>query len=279
MVSSLRRYIPRPVWNVLRKSKNIGPDLLDAVDSLTGRRDPLVPPHRMFRLIGHGNFKKTGEEFFGYFTRFGLKPEHNVLDIGCGVGRMAIPLTRFLKGNYEGFDIVPYEVEWCSRSITPRFPNFHFRVADIFNEGYNPRGKIAGKDYRFPYPDGSFEFCYLTSVFTHMLPDELNNYLREIRRVLKPSGRCLATCFLLNEESEALIAKGKSKLNFAYTNGRCKVVNPEVPTDAVGYPEGDMEAMLKEAGLALLSKHYGSWCVRKEILSYQDILVLEKPAS
>lgn len=61
-------------------------------------------PRRTFVLVGHGDFKKTGEEFLGYFTNCGLQPEHNVLDIGCGIGRMAIPLTRFLKGRYEGFE-------------------------------------------------------------------------------------------------------------------------------------------------------------------------------
>ena len=39
--------------------------------------------------------------------RHGLKPEHRVLDIGCGVGRVALPLTRYLtSGTYDGFDIV-----------------------------------------------------------------------------------------------------------------------------------------------------------------------------
>ena len=71
-------------------------------------------------------------------------------------------------------------------------------------------------------------------------------------------------------------SQGQSKLNFIYQIGRCKTVNAAIPTDAVGYPEGDMQDMLAQARLTLLSRHYGSWCGRKEFLSYQDILILER---
>src|SRR5215472_1770689 len=135
MRTLLRRYTPPAIWNVLRKTKNIVPDLLDGLDSLTGKRDPLMPPRRTFAMVGHGDFKQTGDEFVGYFTRFGLKAEDNVLDVGCGIGRMAIPLTRFITARYEGFDIVRSEIEWCTKNITPRYPNFQFQLADIFNSG------------------------------------------------------------------------------------------------------------------------------------------------
>ena len=48
----------------------------------------------------------------------GLKPEHRVLDIGSGIGRVAIPLTEYLneKGSYEGFDVVELGVNWCNPS-------------------------------------------------------------------------------------------------------------------------------------------------------------------
>jgi ubiquinone/menaquinone biosynthesis C-methylase UbiE len=42
----------------------------------------------------------------------------------------------------------------------------------------------------------------MKSLFTHIRPAEVENYLREMARVLKPGGRCLAAFFMLNEGRE-----------------------------------------------------------------------------
>ena len=44
-------------------------------------------------------------------------------------------LTQFLDapGSYEGLDIVDVGIDWCQRTITPRFPRFRFHLADVFN--------------------------------------------------------------------------------------------------------------------------------------------------
>lgn len=62
--------------------------------------------------------------------------------MGCGIGRMAIPLTEYLseEGSYEGFDVVRRGVKWCQENITTRCPNFRFRLADVYNELTIPRG-------------------------------------------------------------------------------------------------------------------------------------------
>lgn len=120
---------------------------------------------------------------------------------------MAIPLTRFLTGTYDGFDIVEASINYCQKVITPRYPRFQFRHAELFNTHYTPDYAAQPHEFRFPYPDGSFSFVFLTFVFTHMMHKEVENYLAEIERVLVAGGRYFATFFLLDAQSDALIER------------------------------------------------------------------------
>lgn len=233
--------------------------------------------------MGTGNFKKTGHEFLKYFvTLGGLKPFDRVLDVGCGIGRMAVPLTEYLNhhGSYEGFDIVPEGINWCTRKLTTNYPNFNFQLADISNKRYNPDGVNKASTYRFPYPSGSFDFVFLTSVFTHMMPDDMENYLAEISRVLKQEGACLITFFLLNKESENNIREKKSRLNFENNYGNYSVENEETPENAVSYNEGYVRNLFGKYKLNIVEPiNYGSWCGRTRYLSFQDIVVGRKKIS
>lgn len=249
---------------------------LDTLDLLLGRRDKFVPPRGMI-LSDYGFFKQIGEEFFGYFKDLAeLKPNERVLDIGCGIGRMAVPLTKYLdrNGSYEGFDIVADGINWCSKKITPHHPNFNFQLADIFNSKYNPNGKYLASEYKFPYESESFDFIFLTSVFTHMLPDDVDHYFSEIRRVLKNGGRCLITFFLLNEESLQLVNDKKSTLNFKHDFGKYRVIDTHVQEAAICYDEALVLDLFHKYELKIRPPiHYGSWCGRPDFLSYQDIIV------
>jgi SAM-dependent methyltransferase len=193
---------------------------------------------------------------------------------------MARPLTRYLdaEGSYEGFDVMAASIAWCREHITPRFPRFRFQHADVRNGFYNRIGTGSPEGYRFPYDDASFDFVYLASVFTHMLPAERDQYLDEIARVLKPGGTCFITCFLLTDESLALIRAGLSPtLPFSHRWPGCRVHSREAPEAAVAYDESDMLAAHAARGLSLRrAPVYGSWCGRLDGLGYQDMLVSAK---
>jgi SAM-dependent methyltransferase len=250
----------------------------DAFEGLTGRREPLIPPHGLWFVGGESDYKQVNKEYLGHFVNLGgLRPNHRVLDIGCGIGIMASSLTSFLspQGSYSGFDIVRVGIKWAQKNIASRFPNFSFVHSDIFNKHYNPKGKLSSSSFRFPYEDASFDFIFLKSVFTHLLPDSIQNYLREIRRVIKPSGTCLATLFLMNAESTELIRVGKSSLKLAPYSDGCYVADSRFPETAVGIPESLFLEWCGNSGLIpQLPIRYGSWCSRQHYTSYQDIVLL-----
>jgi ubiquinone/menaquinone biosynthesis C-methylase UbiE len=252
--------------------------LVDAFDQLRGRNS-MVPPRSMI-FTGGGDFEKIGLEFKKYFVDLAdLQPGDKVLDVGCGLGRMAVPLTSYLsrEGEYWGFDIVSKGVEWCINRISNKFTNFHFQHSDVYNKHYNPKGNVNACDFKFPFENSYFDFVFLTSVFTHMLPLEVENYLSEISRVLKPEGSCLITFFLLNEESENLICSHRSTLNFAHKIQECLTTDIKDPEVALAYSEASVLRLLEKYALRISKPiQYGSWCSREVSLTYQDVVVAKK---
>jgi SAM-dependent methyltransferase len=273
--SRLRRRVVFPVMN------QVGAFLIDAGNRILGQYDDTIPPTRM-HFVGNGSFKAAGYEFLRYFVEFGkLRPDERVLDVGCGIGRMALPLTNYLKqGRYLGIDIVPRGITWCRENITPRFPHFEFQLADIYNDAYNPGGRYKASEYRFPADDGAFDFAFLTSVFTHLLPADAAHYLAEIGRVLRPGGRVLGTWFVLNDESRALMATTPRALNLAHVyegDSQVRVVDTVTPESAIGFDQERVTAMHAAAGLRIVDPiRFGSWCGRADYVSYQDIVLAER---
>jgi SAM-dependent methyltransferase len=236
-----------------------------------------LPPTHMIKTIGGGDYEAVGKEFLAHFREVGgLTPDDHVLDVGCGVGRMALPLAGYLKpsARYEGFDIVAEQIRWCTENITSRYSHFRFQLSDVYNAWYNPGGKVPASTYRFPFADGEFSFVFLTSVFTHLVGDDFRNYLFEASRVLRRGGRLFGTFFLLNAESEALMRAGKSTLVFRHEVPGGRTTDENAPEAAVAVAEDDVLSLHDRAGLDVRRPiRYGSWCARPRSLSYQDIVL------
>ena len=169
----LKSLVPRTVKSTVKKWL------------LFGHLAPLVPPEELMHdgPRSYKVFKQNSEDFFRYYVDLcGLKPDERILDVGCGIGRKTIRLTQYLGdgGSYEGIDIVKSGIDWCSERISRRYPRFRFQQIDVYNGHYNPGGRYKAAEYRFPYPDGSFDFVVLGSVFTHMLTDDTAHYLSEV---------------------------------------------------------------------------------------------------
>jgi SAM-dependent methyltransferase len=249
-----------------------------AVETLRFRLNPYQPPSRVDPNHG-GGFLEIGREFRSYFIDLGgLRPDHSVLDVGSGCGRMAVPLFDYLTtGTYDGIEIMKRSVTWCRRAITSRHPNFRFHHGDVFNREYNPWGRAQAEDYRFPFEDSAFDFVLLTSVLTHLLPPAVENYLREIARVLKPGGTCFATWFLLDAEARELCRTNKEPLDFAYNFGLYRSIDRNIPERAVAFDQDHVLAVYQRNSLIpKMPLYYGSWSGRERPVSFQDIIVATK---
>jgi SAM-dependent methyltransferase len=243
---------------------------------LTGKSDPELPPLRL-RFVGVGDFRDVGEELKGLLVRFGLKPNDRVLDIGSGVGRVAIPLTHYLaaSGTYDGFDVVRRGVTWCRRHITRRHPNFRFHHVKVRNSEYREVGASAS-DFRFPFSDAAFDFAFATSLFTHLVLAETRQYLRESARVLEPGGTLFATFFLLNDHSREVLPRLDAHYRFPIDRPPLRLADAENPAVGVAIDETVLIDLIRDAGFASYEIHYGQWAERPDGVTFQDLVLCRR---
>ncbi len=246
---------------------------------LKNRFLPSPAPDSVF--VGDGDFRAVGAEFLGHFIRKGgLKPDARILDIGSGIGRMAVPLTQYLdpsKGRYAGIDPVAGGTNWCRQNITALYPNFQFQHIDIAHALYNPRGAVDGRHLVLPFKDKSADFVIMTSVVTHLEADEVKIYLREISRILAPGGKLFMTAFVVDDiAARNRTGKRDARLNFEKSgDGPCWFVQDLPPLAAVGFENGFLDRAIAGAGLTLKLKSFGHW---RGVASdhYQDIFIASR---
>lgn len=255
--------------------------------------DPeLVPPVELMLREGIGVLEewfRWGEEWSMLLRLYGrITRRSSVLEIGCGLGRVAFPLRYILSaaGSYDGFEICKYKVEFLERTFHQMYPNFRFVWADLHNTHYNPGGRDAAREYRFPYPDETFDIVYAASVFTHMLPETTAHYFRESARVLKPGGRAVFSCFLLDNYRPGQprpLGFARDDFNFDHpfdTYGNLfAIAAPTDPERMTAYSLELLERFASDAQLSLAQAPVpGLWSASTNTwIGAQDLLVLEKP--
>lgn len=192
--------------------------------------------------------------------RTGVSPAANILDVGCGSGRLARHFVDYVQppGRYVGMDIQAPLVDWCEKNISPANPAFAFYHQDIYNGHYNPEGRYQASDYVFPFEDESFDLIILASVFTHLLAEDTFNYLKEIRRLLKPGGLCFSTWYLLGHDVEVDYLRRK------------------VREAQVGYGFRYCAEMLERCGLTLAGEPVLGWWRGDKGPMGQDLLLLRR---
>jgi SAM-dependent methyltransferase len=225
-------------------------------------------------FTGGGDFLENGLIHKKLFIQLGgLLPEHDVLDIGSGLGRMAIPLTDYLlpSSQFRGFDIVPHAVKQCQDRISRVCPNFQFSHVPLRNDLYTDGGENAAL-FSFPYGDAQFDFALATSVFTHIGPDVVIRYLLESRRVIRKGGSAYFTFFILDEDSTA---NQRRDFSFKHPRHGAFYMDADVDGANVAYPWQWLQAQANDAGWSEINWHKGNWSDRPgETVDYQDILIL-----
>jgi SAM-dependent methyltransferase len=141
------------------------------VSRVNDLRTRLPQDEAMEEAVG-GDFAAQGAIQVALLRHYGLAPDDYLIDVGCGSGRLAKPISPYLKGRYLGFDLVP-DLVAHARRIAAR-PDWRFEVIEHID---------------IPEGDGVADMVCFFSVLTHLLHEQGYWYLEHAKRVLKPGGR------------------------------------------------------------------------------------------
>ncbi len=147
-------------------------------------------PSRRHALVGPADLWKMKRRFqFAFLSSRGLRPEHRLLDIGCGTLRGGVPLIAYLDaGNYVGVEA----------------------RAEVLEEGRKELSE-AGLEHKHPVLihasdpaqvalEAPVDFAWAFSVLFHMSDEVVDAYLGLVARGLTEKGEFFANVRLGERE-------------------------------------------------------------------------------
>lgn len=216
--------------------------LLDLVDHAIKKKNSEwlhLPPASLRMRIGVGNrlvrnhhqFIESGKAIVSELSgKNYLNPDSQILELGCGCGRNAIALKKYLSshGKYIGQDVDKEMIQWCQQNLASQ--NFYFNHANVFSKVYNPKGQSVGT-YCFPTEDQSISLIFSISVFSHLLYEDFLHYVGESARVLSKGGHLHMTLFIM----DYLRSRLGDRWKFSNAYYKCFVESNKFPEAAVAY--------------------------------------------
>src|SRR3972149_7366063 len=134
----------------------------------------------------------------------------------------------------------------------------------------NPEDNVIPSDQRSPCKNNEFDIVFMSSVFTHMTPPGLRNYICEIYSVLKPNG-ILMCAFHLTKDLSQLVTNYVDVRPDSMDSKYYKVADVNIPEINVAYDENYILNLFKNANLSLIgTPYFGKWNNRENHLSWQD---------
>jgi SAM-dependent methyltransferase len=126
----------------------------------------------------HDRWIALGRMQFDYLVEHGLRPEHRMLEIGCGNLRAGRLFIDYLDtGNYYGLDISPDILLAAQRTV----------VQDEL-QGKLPHLALVQNLQLDFLPDAAFDVLHAHSVFSHSPIEVIDECLANAGRVLRPGG-------------------------------------------------------------------------------------------
>jgi SAM-dependent methyltransferase len=160
-------------------------------------------PDKIARRVAAGHHRKmigglwdiVGPLQLNYLISRGMRPQHLLLDLGCGALRGGVRFVGYLDpGHYYGVDLnqplldAGYEKEIVPAGLAERLPR-----SNLFCFG----------DFEVARIGRMFDFVIAQSVFTHIRIERIRECLAKVARAVKPGGTFHATYWRVPEDYPA----------------------------------------------------------------------------
>lgn len=131
---------------------------------------------QIYNTTDFASFEAGGRLDYGRLEPY-LRPSDCVLDLGCGIGRVAFYVAERCRALW-AVDVSPRMLELCEERL----------------HGWDKVRYALCKDVEIPdVPSGSVDFAYSLLVLQHLEREDAFLLLEELRRVLRPAGRAYLT--------------------------------------------------------------------------------------
>ena len=121
--------------------------------------------------------KEVAQWIVDNLKKYNNSEKVSILDWGCGPGRVVRHMPNLLgtQSTVSGTDYNAKSIEWCKENLE----NIEFNLNTL--------------EPSLPYPDGTFDFIYGISIFTHLSEEMHYKWTAELVRVLKKGGLLFVT--------------------------------------------------------------------------------------
>ena len=183
----VRKLLPTPL---LQTARALAWSTVDARYRLRTGKSGFPPAYLRVKVYGKipvEAYLKSQESWsqalLAALKRVGADPAQfkDVLDFGCGCGRVLLPLKKHLpQARFSGTDTDAEQIAWSQKHI-----------ADVSFACNSPEPPL-------PYADASFDLIYGCSVFTHLDERLQFLWLDELKRVARPGAILILTVHALD---------------------------------------------------------------------------------
>jgi cyclopropane fatty-acyl-phospholipid synthase-like methyltransferase len=159
----------------------MGKEIMSVIHRLKRR---LLGPPKMERAQSYvGTDEVSGRLQLDLLLREGLKPDHDLLEIGCGSLNLAVHLFGYLQPKrYVGIDPNPWlrntaiRKRRLAKSVERGLPTF-----------------LSNSDFDATALGRTFDFCFSHSILSHAAHWQLGQFLQNTARVTKSGGKIIAS--------------------------------------------------------------------------------------